>query len=58
MILEMDAGVAEAVAPRAGQRNAAHQHVSIAAKKLIAPRLGRFHRVHPDVVLDIVIDDG
>jgi DNA-binding transcriptional LysR family regulator len=30
----------------------------MAAKKLIAPRLGRFHRAHPDVVLDIVIDDG
>jgi DNA-binding transcriptional LysR family regulator len=30
----------------------------MAAKKIIAPRLGRFHRSHPDVVLDIVIDDG
>ena len=30
----------------------------MAAKKIIAPRLGRFHRAHPDVVLDIVIDDG
>jgi DNA-binding transcriptional LysR family regulator len=30
----------------------------MAAKKIIAPRLGRFHRAHPDVVLDIVIDDS
>jgi DNA-binding transcriptional LysR family regulator len=30
----------------------------MAAKKIIAPRLGRFYRAHPDVVLDIVIDDG
>ena len=28
------------------------------AKKVIAPRLGRFHRAHPDVVLDIVINDS
>ena len=32
--------------------------LGMAAKKIIAPRLGRFHRAHPDVVLDIVIDDG
>jgi DNA-binding transcriptional LysR family regulator len=32
--------------------------LSMAAKKVIAPRLGRFHKAHPDVVLDIVIDDG
>jgi DNA-binding transcriptional LysR family regulator len=32
--------------------------LSCAARKLIAPRLGGFHRAHPDVVLDIVIDDG
>jgi DNA-binding transcriptional LysR family regulator len=30
----------------------------MAAKKVIAPRLGRFAQAHPDVVLDIVIDDG
>ncbi|ALN90881.1 lysR substrate binding domain protein [Lysobacter gummosus] len=30
----------------------------MAAKKVIAPRLGRFAKAHPDVVLDIVIDDG
>jgi DNA-binding transcriptional LysR family regulator len=30
----------------------------MAARKIIAPRLGQFHRAHPDVVLDIVVDDG
>eukprot|EP01034_Spumella_vulgaris_P000785 gene785-1040_t len=30
----------------------------MAARQVIAPRLGRFHRAHPDVVLDIVVDDG
>ena len=50
---EMDAAVAEAIAVtgRRGGRCAS-------ARKLIAPRLGRYHRAHPDVVLDIVIDDG
>ncbi len=32
--------------------------LAMAARQLIAPRLGRFHRAHPDVVLDIVVDDG
>jgi DNA-binding transcriptional LysR family regulator len=59
MILEMGAAVAEAVA--ATGRTAGTLRVNtlgMAAKKIIAPRLGRFHRAHPDVVLDIVIDDG
>jgi DNA-binding transcriptional LysR family regulator len=59
MILEMDAAVAEAVASTG--RTAGTLRVNtlgIGAKKIIAPRLGRFHRTHPDVVLDIVIDDG
>jgi DNA-binding transcriptional LysR family regulator len=59
MMQEMDAAVAEAVA--ATGRTAGTLRIntlSIAAKKLIAPRLGRFHRACPDVVLDIVIDDG
>jgi DNA-binding transcriptional LysR family regulator len=59
MILEMDAAVAEAVAATA--RTAGTLRINtlgMAAKKIIAPRLGRFHRAHPDVVLDIVIDDG
>jgi len=32
--------------------------LGMAARQIIAPRLGRFHRAHPDVVLDIVVDDG
>jgi DNA-binding transcriptional LysR family regulator len=59
MMQEMDAAVAEAVA--ATGRTAGTLRINtpgMAAKKLIAPRLGRFYRAHPDVVLDIVIDDG
>jgi len=59
MIREVDAAVAEAVA--ATGRTAGTLRINtlgMAAKKIIAPRLGRFHRAHPDVVLDIVIDDG
>jgi len=59
MMLEMDAAVAEAVA--ATGRAAGTLRINtlgMAAKKIIAPRLGRFHRAHPGVVLDIVIDDG
>jgi DNA-binding transcriptional LysR family regulator len=32
--------------------------LGIAARTLIAPRLARFHRAHPEVVLDIVVDDA
>src|SRR5580704_18548532 len=59
MMQEMDAAVAEAIAVTG--RTAGTLRINtpgMAAKKLIAPRLGRFHRAHPDVVLDIVIDDG
>jgi DNA-binding transcriptional LysR family regulator len=59
MMQEMDAAVAEAVA--ATGRTAGTLRINtlgMAARKIIAPRLGRFHRAHPDVVLDIVIDDG
>jgi DNA-binding transcriptional LysR family regulator len=58
MILEMDAAVAEAVAamgPVAGTLRI--NTLGMAAKKIIAPRLGRFHRAYPNVMLDIVIDD-
>jgi DNA-binding transcriptional LysR family regulator len=59
MIREMDAAVAEAVAATGRTAGTLRINtVGMAAKKLIAPRLGRFHRAHPDVVLDIVIDDG
>ncbi|MHC1668771.1 LysR family transcriptional regulator [Stenotrophomonas maltophilia] len=32
--------------------------LGIAARTVIAPRLARFHHAHPDVVLDIVVDDA
>ena len=59
MIQELHAAVAEAV--EATGRTAGTLRIntlSMAADKLIAPRLGRFHRAYPQVVLDIVIDDG
>jgi DNA-binding transcriptional LysR family regulator len=59
MLREMDDAVAQAVG--ATTRTAGTLRIntlSMAAKKLIAPRLGQFHKTHPDVVLDIVIDDG
>src|SRR3984893_15396957 len=59
MIQEMDAAVAEAVA--ATGRAAGTLRINtlgMAARKGMAPRLGRFHRAYPDVVLDIVIDDS
>jgi DNA-binding transcriptional LysR family regulator len=59
MLGEFDAAVAEAVASTG--RSAGTLRINtpgMAAKKLIAPRLGRFHRENPGVVLDLVIDDG
>lgn len=59
VIQELDEAVAEAV--EATGRTAGTLRIntlSMAADKLIAPRLGRFHRAYPQVVLDIVIDDG
>jgi DNA-binding transcriptional LysR family regulator len=59
VIQELDAAVAEAV--EATGRTAGTLRIntlSMAADKLIAPRLGRFHRAYPQVVLDIVINDG
>ncbi len=59
MLREMDAAVAEAVDTRTRASGTLRINtLSMAAKRLIAPRLGRFVRAHPDVVLDIVIDDG
>jgi len=56
---ELDAAVTEAVA--ATGRAAGTLRINtpgMAATKIIAPRLGRFHRANPDVVLDLFIDDG
>src|SRR6202008_335224 len=55
MMQEMDAAVAEAVAATGRVAGTLRINtLSYAAKRLIAPRLGRFHREHPDIVLDIV----
>jgi DNA-binding transcriptional LysR family regulator len=59
MMQEMDAAVAETV--EATGRTAGTLRINtlgMAAQKLIAPRLGRFHRAYPQVVLDIVVDEG
>lgn len=32
--------------------------LGMGAQQVIAPRLRRFHRTHPDVALEIVVDDG
>ncbi|MET0351654.1 MAG: LysR family transcriptional regulator [Rhizobacter sp.] len=56
---EMDAAVAEA-SEAAGQMSGTLRinTLGIAARTIIAPRLSRFHEAHPDVVLDIVVDDA
>jgi DNA-binding transcriptional LysR family regulator len=59
MMQEMDAAIAEAVSATGRVAGTLRINtLSFAAKRLIAPRLGRFHRAHPDVALDIVIDDA
>lgn len=59
MISEMDDAVAQAIGATARTAGTLRINtLSMAAKKIIAPRLGRFHSSYPDVTLDIVIDDG
>jgi DNA-binding transcriptional LysR family regulator len=59
MILELDAAVAAAVETTGRMAGTLRINtLGMGAKKVISPRLGRFHLAHPDVVLDIVIDDG
>lgn len=56
---QFDAAVAEVVATKGRVAGTLRINtLGMAARTLIAPRLGRFHRNNPDVVLDIVIDDG
>ncbi|MBL0421559.1 LysR family transcriptional regulator [Ramlibacter sp. AW1] len=56
---EMDDAVAEA-REATGQTTGTLRinTLGIAARTIIAPRLARFHKAHPDVVLDIVVDDA
>lgn len=59
MMRELDSAIAEAIATTGQATGTLRINTpGLAAKKLIAPRLGRYHRMYPDVVLDIVIDDG
>lgn len=59
MLREMDDAVAQAIGETARIAGTLRINtLSMAARKVIAPRLGRFHAAHPNVVLDIVIDDG
>jgi DNA-binding transcriptional LysR family regulator len=59
MLREMDDAVAQAIGTTSRTAGTLRINtLSMAAKKIIAPRLGRFHKRHPDVVLDIVIDDA
>jgi DNA-binding transcriptional LysR family regulator len=56
---ELEAAVAEAVSTR--DRPAGIVRINaprMAATGMIAPRLGRFHRNNPDVVLDITVDNA
>ena len=55
---EMDAAVIEAVEATGKVAGSLRINtLGMAAEKIIAPRLGRFHQAYPRVVLDIVIDD-
>ncbi|MGB0218547.1 MAG: LysR family transcriptional regulator [Sinimarinibacterium flocculans] len=59
MLREMDDAVAQAVGATGTTAGTLRINtLSMAAKKIIAPRLGRFHAAYPDVILDIVVDDG
>src|SRR5881628_2418363 len=56
---ELDAAVAEAVSTR--ERPAGMLRINAprtAVMGLIAPRLGRFHRDNPGVILDVTVDDA
>ena len=58
LLREMDEAVADTVG--AASRTAGTLRINtlgMAARNLIAPRLGRFHRACPEVVLDVVVDE-
>lgn len=59
LLLEMSEAVAQASAA-AGQTSGTLRinTLGMAARQVIAPKLGHFHRAHPDVTLDIVVDDA
>lgn len=59
LIREMAEAVTEATAS-AGKTSGTLRinTLGMAARQIIAPRLRRFHDAHPEVTLDIVVDDG
>lgn len=59
LMRDMDEAVAEASAT-AGQTGGTLRinTLGMAARQAIAPRLARFHQAHPEVQLDIVVDDA
>jgi DNA-binding transcriptional LysR family regulator len=58
LIRAMDEAVAEASAAAGQTKGTLRINLpGMAARQILAPRLGRFHRAHPDVALDIVVDD-
>jgi DNA-binding transcriptional LysR family regulator len=58
LVQDMDAAVGEAVASMGRAAGTLRINtLGMAAKQLIAPRLGRFHAAYPDVILDIVVDE-
>ncbi len=59
MLREMDEAVAQAMGASARAAGTLRINtLSMGAKRVLAPRLGSFAQANPDVVLDIVIDDG
>lgn len=59
MIRELDEAVAEAVAETGRVAGVLRINTpAMAAIRSIAPRLGRFYQMYPEVVLDLVVDDG
>ena len=59
LIRDMDEAVAETSAGAGQTRGTLRINtLGMAARQIIAPRLDRFHRAHPDVVLEIVVDDA
>lgn len=59
LIRDMDEAVAQACAAASQTGGTLRINtLGMAVRQIIAPRLARFHRAHPDVVLDIVVDDA
>jgi DNA-binding transcriptional LysR family regulator len=59
MILELNAAVMEAVASTGRTAGTIRINtLGMAVRKVISPRLGRFHVAYPEVVLDVVVDDS